>query len=143
VPGCPSLRHSSAVESDSSLAKWWADKGRESRSLKDSSYVEKDSALAKWWADEGENELRLILWAAWDPIGMVLRDEYDGYVPLIWEMLVGRVSREEIAARLGAIRVEWMGLPANPDHDAVVAWKLQDWMDPPGIGGFRPVDLLR
>jgi hypothetical protein len=107
------------------------------------SVVKKDSALAKWWVDKGEDELQLILWAAWDPIGMVPRDEYDTYVPLIWAMLVARASREEIAARLAEFRVERMGLRSDPERDAVVASKLLDWIDPPGLAEFRPIELMR
>jgi hypothetical protein len=32
---------------------------------------------------QGEEELRQILWAAWDPIGGVPRDEYETYAPQI------------------------------------------------------------
>src|SRR6266487_2467107 len=45
------------------------------------------SSLEEWWQEVGEAELRLILWAAWDPIGRVPRDEYDWYVPRLWALL--------------------------------------------------------
>jgi hypothetical protein len=45
------------------------------------------SSLEEWWQEVGEAELRLILWAAWDPIGGVPRDEYDWYVPRLWALL--------------------------------------------------------
>jgi hypothetical protein len=98
--------------------------------------------IARWWRREGEQELRLILWAAWDPIGSVPRDEYDSYVSRIWSLLARRASLEEIAAQLGEYRVAAMGLPAAPNEDLRVASKLLDWLDPPGMAKFRPTDLL-
>lgn len=98
--------------------------------------------LDAWWCAAGEDELRLILWAAWDPIGMVPRDEYDRYIPRVWELLRNRAAKEEIAAQLGEWRTERMGLPPDPNRDLVVAWKLCDWVDPPGLDGFRPASLM-
>lgn len=70
------------------------------------------------------------------------RDEYDSYVSRIWTLLSRRPSESEIAAQLGHYRVEAMGLPAAPQDDLRVASKLVDWLDPPGMADFRPIDLL-
>lgn len=101
------------------------------------------ASLEEWWTNVGEAELTLILWAAWDPIGMVPRDEYEWYVPRIFEMLRKGASKEEIAAQLGQWRTERIGVPANPEHDLIVAWKLTDWIDPPGLPEFKPIQLMR
>jgi hypothetical protein len=44
-------------------------------------FVANKSEWIAWWKRQGEEELRLILWAAWDPIGGVPRDEYERYAP--------------------------------------------------------------
>jgi hypothetical protein len=127
------------------------------------------SSLDEWWREVGEAELRLILWAAWDPIGHVPRNEYDWYVPRLWELLrnhaaalslsddyekwpeaeqqewVERVhaSEEEIAKQLGEWRTERIGLPPRPQEDRVIAMKLSDWLNPPNIDEFQPASLAR
>jgi hypothetical protein len=98
--------------------------------------------LAAWWQQQGDHELRLLLWAAWDPIEGVPRDEYDSYVGPIWSLLARRASEHDIAARLGEYRVERMGLPPAAEDDLRAARKLRDWLDPPGVFRLRPVDLL-
>lgn len=98
--------------------------------------------LDEWWRSVGEAELRLILWAAWDPIGAVPRDEYDWYVPRVWELLRNRASKQEIAAQLGASRTDRIGLQPDSNRDMIVAWKLCDWIDPPGLDDFHPTDLM-
>jgi hypothetical protein len=126
-------------------------------------------SLEEWWMEVGEAELRLILWAAWDPIGRVPRDEYDWYVPRLWELLrehsvvlrepagydeLTQAEQEEWADRANALAVkvalqlsEWrterIGLPPCPEDDREVATKLSDWLSPPGLDAFRPVDLFR
>jgi hypothetical protein len=57
-------------------------------------------------------------------------------------MLRARESKEEIAAQLGEFRTGRMGLPADVKRDLEVAWKLEDWIDPPGMAELRPVDLF-
>jgi hypothetical protein len=125
------------------------------------------SSLEEWWQEVGEAELRLILWAAWDPIGRVPRDEYDWYVPQLWALLrehalllretpgydeLPDAEQEELADRAIASEAkialqlsEWrtghIGLPPRPDDDRVVAMKLSDWLSPPGADEFSPADL--
>lgn len=128
------------------------------------------SSLEEWWQEVGEAELRLILWAAWDPIGRVPRDEYDWYVPRLWALLRehasllraptnydelpdveqeewadrANASEQKLALQLSEWRTGRIGLPPRPERDRVVAMKLSDWLSPPGAGdAFRPVDLLR
>jgi hypothetical protein len=56
-------------------------------------------------------ELGLLLWAAWDPIGArVPLDEYESYVPSVWNLLAKRVEVDEIAAHLDGIADEQMGV---------------------------------
>ena len=93
-----------------------------------------DSEWAAWWKRQGEDELRLILWAAWDPIGRVPRDEYEGYAPRIASLLRAGAKPDEVAAVLGTIRTESIGAAADPDRDLSVAQKLQDWYEHPFFG---------
>jgi hypothetical protein len=114
------------------------------------------SSLDEWWREVGEAELRLILWAAWDPIGRVPRDEYDWYVPGLWALLrehaavlrtetqyeegaraerveyIARVmaSQHRIEEQLSEWRTERMGLSANRQEDKAIADKLTDWLRP-------------
>lgn len=125
------------------------------------------SSLDEWWREVGEAELRLILWAAWDPIGGVPRDEYDWYVPRLWGLLrehaavlrtgakyeewteaerdqyLDRVSasQDRIVAQLSEWRTERIGLPPNRQADEGLALKLTDWLEPPGLPEFSPSDL--
>jgi hypothetical protein len=67
-----------------------------------------------WWKRRGLDQLSLILWAVWDPIGGdVPTDEYVSYAPHVIGMLHDGRSEDEIAAWLRAIRIERMG----PDED--------------------------
>lgn len=126
------------------------------------------SSLDEWWREVGEAELGLILWAAWDPIGCVPRDEYDWYVPRLWGVLrdhasvlhrgktlykewseverdqwLDRVtaSQARIVEQLSEWRTERIGLPPNGRDDEVIAQKLNDWLRPPGLPEFSPCDL--
>jgi hypothetical protein len=120
----------------------------------------------QWRLESGDAELRLILWAAWDPIGGVPRDEYDSYRPALWALIrdharvlgsappddapsatwdewsaAARASEERIAAQLGEWRTKSIGLPPDPHGDELVAAKLSDWLSPPDAGAFAPCDL--
>ena len=97
-----------------------------------------DSQWATWWRRQGEEELRLILWAAWDPIGRIPRDEYESYAPRVASLLRSGAAPEQVAALLGTFRTESMGLPAKPDQDLLVAHKLQDWYEHPFFGTGYP-----
>ena len=94
--------------------------------------------MARWWERRGEEELRLILWAAWDPIGGVPRDEYENYAPQIASRLRDGATPDEIAALLSEIRTDRMGEPPDPSKDRAVAHKIQDWYEHPFLGTDYP-----
>jgi len=83
-----------------------------------------------------------ILHYVWDPIGVAsvpqARDEYDGYVPLIVQMLVDGKTKEEIARHLYGIEGESMGLTVGSrpsDHTEEVAQTLiehYEWLEKNG-----------
>lgn len=107
------------------------------------SYMASESQWAAWWKRQGEEELRLILWAAWDPIRGVPRDEYEDYAPQIASLLQRGGSLDDVAAALARIRTESIGMPPNPARDQEVADKLRDWYEHPffDTGYPSPVDL--
>jgi len=53
----------------------------------------------------------------WDPIGVAhvpeADDEYDGYVPTIYNMIVGDKAREEIVDYLWWLETEQIGMPGD------------------------------
>jgi hypothetical protein len=100
--------------------------------------VTDQSEWTTWWTQRGEEELRLILWAAWDPIGGVPRDEYETYAPRIAALLRGGASADEVAAVLGEIRTRTMSLPPDPEADRAVAIKIRDWYEHPFFGTGYP-----
>ena len=70
-----------------------------------------------------------ILWNDWDPIGIndsAPRDEYQGYVPGIYKMLIDNKTEVEIAKRLNDIAINSMGLNGDLEHCKTVAKKLID-----------------
>jgi hypothetical protein len=97
-----------------------------------------ESQWKTWWRNQGEEELRLILWAAWDPIGGVPRDEYETYAPQIASQLRRGATIDEIAALLGQIRTETIGLGPDPAADRAVAEKIRDWYEHPFFGTGYP-----
>lgn len=97
-----------------------------------------ESEWATWWKRQGEEELRLILWAAWDPIGRVPRDEYHAYAPPLASLLRQGATVDEVAAFLARTRTETMGLPANPEKDREVASTIRDWYEHPFFGTDYP-----
>ncbi len=67
-----------------------------------------------------EEELR-----KWDPIGVAPgaggpNDEYDSYAPHIVSLVLGGVSKLELAAHLSHLRTDVIGMPPNEasDHHA-------------------------
>ncbi|MGJ6121489.1 hypothetical protein QN239_02820 [Mycolicibacterium sp. Y3] len=85
-----------------------------------------DSAeSAKWWEETGAYELRQILLWRWDPIGIAgefpyAADEYDSYAPQLVIALSNGASANEIAALLGSIESERMGLGEGSLHEVHV-----------------------
>jgi len=50
-------------------------------------------------------------------------------------------SEQRVTAQLAAWRTERIGLPPDRRADQIVAAKLSDWLNPPGLGEFSPSDL--
>jgi hypothetical protein len=79
---------------------------------------------SRWWQRRGREQLELILWAAWDPIGQgVPRDEYSGQALLLAKELRRGRAVDQIA--------EWLNRNAlaatDPETDREVAAKVVDW----------------
>jgi len=74
-------------------------------------------------------ELRLLLWAAWDPIGGTPPGQYDSYALRIASLLGRRASTSAVAAALGRIRRDELGLEAAPAADAATAEKIAAWFE--------------
>lgn len=83
----------------------------------------------EFWRVRGMQELQLVLWASWDPIGGTPSNEYDGYAFRIASLLASRASREALAAELGRIRRDEFRIEADPQQDAHAADKIADWFD--------------
>ena len=73
-----------------------------------------------WKADV--DAIRRILMSEWAPIGCgVPDDEYDGYIPAIYDLILSRVSIEKLAAILQEFETQRMGLSARPEVNRRVA----------------------
>lgn len=66
-----------------------------------------------------------ILWEQWDPIGINVdnnaRNEYHGYIPLIFQKVLQNKSENEIANSLYEIEKNRMGLDGNYENCLRVA----------------------
>jgi len=67
-----------------------------------------------WWQEHGRQELRELLMAEWDPIGVAdapeAYDEYDSYLEPLLVLLRGGADAAEIAEYLDRVEIEQMGL---------------------------------
>lgn len=74
-----------------------------------------------------------VLHYVWDPIGVSsvpqARDEYHGYLPQVFSILIDGADKRTIAAYLGKVTTDKMGLLANAEHDLRVAEILFEWKD--------------
>lgn len=65
----------------------------------------------------GKEEIRIILMDIWDPIGVKdepgAQDEYDAYIPKIYNMLVAEASTQKITKYLKWVEMEKMGFKPN------------------------------
>jgi hypothetical protein len=56
-------------------------------------------------------------WTEWYPIGvadeLAAQDEYDGYVPTIYKLLIRQSPRHAVVDYLWAVETEHMGLAGN------------------------------
>jgi hypothetical protein len=72
-----------------------------------------------------------VLHYLWDPIGISsipeARDEYHGYLPHVFGMVRGGSDGATIAAYLGEVVTNRMGLSANKTHDQNIAQVLLAW----------------
>jgi hypothetical protein len=83
----------------------------------------------EFWRARGMRELRLLLWAAWDPIGGAPVAEYDGHALRVASLLGSRASTAAIAGELGRIRRDELGLEPAPANDAAAAGKIAAWFE--------------
>ena len=71
-----------------------------------------------------------ILWKDWDPIGINdiedIRDEYQNYTPQIFNLVIKRADKIEIADQLYRFETIDMGLTGNKIHCEEVAQKIID-----------------
>lgn len=71
-----------------------------------------------------------ILWTDWDPIGVTgieqARDEYYGYLPEVFRMLLEGATSSEIAAYLQQVTTQTMGLSSTLEDHVAVAEKIHD-----------------
>jgi hypothetical protein len=80
---------------------------------------------------EDVDAIRKVLMSEWDPIGfgdLLPADEYDSYIPKIYELLQSGVNSNKLATHLEQIETNGIGLPARPDVNRRVAQSLLDLM---------------
>ena len=57
-----------------------------------------------------------LLWYEWDPIGINgcgPRDEYESYVPQVFNLAIGNATAEQIADRLHCLETETIGVAGD------------------------------
>lgn len=60
--------------------------------------------------------IRTVLMSEWDPIGCgVPDDEYDSYIPAIYQLIKFPSEIESLSAYLQEVESQSMGLPARPE----------------------------
>ncbi|MEO1520191.1 MAG: hypothetical protein AAFU78_05380 [Cyanobacteria bacterium J06633_2] len=71
-----------------------------------------------------------ILYHRWDPIGISgstgARDEYYGYLPMVFRLALENQNPQPIARYLTTITTEQMGLHASPENDCAIAKHILD-----------------
>ena len=70
-----------------------------------------------------------ILWNDWDPIGVNdygenARDEYYGYLPIVYQLKINGATKTEIANYLDLVMTDKMGMSSNMEHSLNVAEKI-------------------
>jgi hypothetical protein len=86
--------------------------------------------FSEWWRDAGEGELCQLLYWVWDPLDLNhefpdAADEYDGYALEVATALASGVSQSTLAALLGSIEQNRMGMRPRPLD--VIAQRLRTW----------------
>jgi hypothetical protein len=78
-------------------------------------------------------KIKDVLLQEWDPIGVQeipeAQDEYDGYVPTIYTMLISRMPANEIFEYLLWLENEHMGLTADKQRTQCIAERLVSLKD--------------
>jgi hypothetical protein len=73
-------------------------------------------------------KIRDVLLKEWDPVGVQdipeAQDEYDGYVPTLYSMLIARKPIHEVFEYLLWLETEHMGLSADKQRTRSIAEKL-------------------
>jgi hypothetical protein len=73
-------------------------------------------------------QIKDVLLREWDPIGVQAfpeaQDEYDGYVPTLYSMLISRTPAHEVFEYLMWLETEHMGLTADRQRTQSIAEKL-------------------
>ena len=82
-----------------------------------------------FWQARGMRELQLLLRAAWDPLDDGSSGGYDGCALRVASLLGSRASGDAIAAELGRIRRDELGLEPYPAEDARAATKITAWFE--------------
>ena len=68
-----------------------------------------------------------ILWFDWDPIGINkigIRDEYNSYLPQVYQLKVFGATEMEIAKYLNEVVTERMGMESNMEFNKKIAEKI-------------------
>jgi len=85
----------------------------------------------KWFERRGAGRLRHLLMAQWDPIGVrdfpSARDEYDGYLGRVADLLRTGAPATRVADLLAQIRTITMALPSARRTDMRAARMLIAW----------------
>ena len=87
----------------------------------------------RWWRERGAAELRELLYAEWDPIGVkelaeASPAEYESYTGQIGRRLRAGATAEDLAALLHRLEVEEMGLE-RPEPPVDAARRIAEWYD--------------
>lgn len=74
-----------------------------------------------------------VLHYVWDPVGVAhvpqARDEYESYVPQVFQRLKGTTDGKDVAEYLHWLSTEQIGVGANHEHDRKVVELLIGWRD--------------
>ena len=80
----------------------------------------------EFWRLRGMRELRLVLWASWDPVRGAPPHAYDRHAFRIASLLGSRAPRAALAEELGRVRREFE-LPGSADEDERSAGAITSW----------------
>lgn len=81
-------------------------------------------------SSELHRKIKDILLNEWDPIGIAgideAEDEYDAYVPAVYQLLITGAPKDDIAKYLYWLETEYMGLNGNIENTKQIAKRLKD-----------------